>query len=195
MKRTLILAFAAGLAGTLMALPADAARGKRGEGKGACAGDVQKFCKDVKPGEGRIAACLKEHEKELSKTCSERQAAVKERGARRAGGKGAMNGAFKGRQALWAKGYRNGFRDGFRGCTAEGPRGGGMKARAGRGERTNVCAADAEKLCKDVKPGEGRVRDCLQKNIKKLSDDCKTRQEKVKERLELRNGASDTKKG
>lgn len=195
MKRTLILVFAAGLAGSLMALPADAAKGKRGEGKGVCAEDIQKFCKDVKPGEGRIAACLKENEKKLSKACSERQAAVKERGARR-GGKGEMAGAFKGRQAGWRKGYKAGFKDGFRGCTAEGPRGGkAMKARAGRDGRSNVCEADAAKLCKDVKPGEGRVRDCLQKNIKKLSGECQTRQEKVKERLELRNKASDPKKG
>lgn len=195
MKRTLILVFAAGLAGSLMALPADAARGGRGGGKGVCAEDIQKLCKDVKPGEGRIAACLKENEKKLSKVCSERMAAVKERGARR-GGKGEMAGAFKGRQAGWRKGYKTGFKDGFRGCTAEGPRGGkAMKARAGRDGRSNVCEADAAKLCKDVKPGEGRVRDCLQENIKKLSEACKTRQEKVKERLELRNKASDPKKG
>lgn len=195
MKRTLMLVFAAGLAGSLLALPADAARGGRGEGKGVCAEDIQKLCKDVKPGGGRIAACLKENEKKLSKACAERQAAVKERGARR-GGKGEMAGAFKGRQAVWQKGYRNGFRDGFRGCVAEGPRGGkGMKARAGRGAKDNVCAADAAKLCKDVKPGEGRVRDCLQENIKKLSEACKDRQEKVKERLELRNKAPDPKKG
>lgn len=194
MKRTLILVFAAGLAGSLMTVPADAARGKRGEGKGVCAEDVQKFCKDVKPGEGRIAACLKEHEKEISKACSERKSAAKARGERR-GGKGEMAGA-SGRQAFWQKGYRTGFRDGFKGCSAEGPRGGkGIKARAGRGGRTNVCSADAAKLCKDVKPGEGRVRDCLQKNIKKLSDDCKVRQEKVKERLELKDKASDAKKG
>ncbi|MDT8286908.1 MAG: cysteine rich repeat-containing protein, partial [Elusimicrobiales bacterium] len=114
MKRTLILVFAAGLAGSLMAVPADAARGKRGEGKGVCAEDVQNFCKDVKPGEGRIAACLKEHAKELSKACSERKSAVKERGARRGGGKGEMAGAFKGRQAGWRKGYKAGFKDGFR---------------------------------------------------------------------------------
>lgn len=195
MKRTLILVFAAGLAGSLLAPPADAARGGRGDGMGVCAADAQKFCKDIKPGEGRIAACLKENAKKLSKACSERQAAVKERGARR-GGKGEMAGAFKGRQANWRKGYKAGFKDGFRGCAAEGRRGGkAMKARAGRDGRSNVCEADAAKLCKDVKPGEGRVRDCLQENIKKLSDDCKVRQEKVKERLELRNKNSDSKKG
>ncbi len=35
----------------------------------ACDGDIQKFCKDVKPGQGRIVRCLKEHEKELSAEC------------------------------------------------------------------------------------------------------------------------------
>lgn len=35
----------------------------------ACADDVQNHCKDVKPGQGRIVRCLKEHEKELSPEC------------------------------------------------------------------------------------------------------------------------------
>jgi hypothetical protein len=34
-----------------------------------CTDDVSKFCKEVKPGGGRIAACLKEHEKDLSPAC------------------------------------------------------------------------------------------------------------------------------
>ncbi len=37
-----------------------------------CADDILKFCKDVKPGEGRIANCLKEHEKDLSPACKKR---------------------------------------------------------------------------------------------------------------------------
>jgi hypothetical protein len=35
-----------------------------------CAADVQKFCKDIKPGEGRVIACLKSHQADLSKACS-----------------------------------------------------------------------------------------------------------------------------
>ncbi|MBI4057045.1 MAG: hypothetical protein HY399_05795 [Elusimicrobia bacterium] len=39
------------------------------EFKGVCGPDVEKFCKGVQPGEGRIIRCLKEHESELSESC------------------------------------------------------------------------------------------------------------------------------
>ena len=34
-----------------------------------CQNDVQQFCKDINPGGGRLAQCLKQHESELSSTC------------------------------------------------------------------------------------------------------------------------------
>ena len=34
-----------------------------------CEGDVQKLCKDVAPGEGRVATCLKDNESRLSTSC------------------------------------------------------------------------------------------------------------------------------
>jgi hypothetical protein len=36
------------------------------------------------------------------------------------------------------------------------------------------CGDDLQKYCADVQAGEGRLRDCLKKNEKKLSDRCKT---------------------
>jgi hypothetical protein len=49
------------------------------QGKGPCAEDVAKFCKDVQPGGGRLAQCLKEHEKELSAACKQHIATAKRR--------------------------------------------------------------------------------------------------------------------
>ncbi len=49
------------------------------QGQDPCAGDVQKFCKDVQPGAGRIAGCLKEHEADLSRACKRQMAEVKKR--------------------------------------------------------------------------------------------------------------------
>lgn len=41
------------------------------ENHSKCKDDRKKFCKDVKPGEGRIIKCLKEKEAELSPACKE----------------------------------------------------------------------------------------------------------------------------
>jgi hypothetical protein len=47
-----------------------------------CAADVEKFCANVPIGGGRIQACLREHEKELSPECAARHENVaKEMGA------------------------------------------------------------------------------------------------------------------
>ena len=63
MKRaTMALAFALLCAGLIAGTEAPAAQGP-------CADDIAKYCKDVKPGGGRLAACLKENEKQLSPAC------------------------------------------------------------------------------------------------------------------------------
>jgi hypothetical protein len=38
--------------------------------QGACHDDVDRLCKDVQPGEGRILACLKSHQADVSKGCT-----------------------------------------------------------------------------------------------------------------------------
>jgi hypothetical protein len=35
----------------------------------ACKGDIEKFCKTVQPGEGRVLACLKQNQAQLSPEC------------------------------------------------------------------------------------------------------------------------------
>jgi hypothetical protein len=48
--------------------------------QGPCADDVAKFCKDVQPGGGRMAQCLKQHEQELSPACKQHVEDVKKQG-------------------------------------------------------------------------------------------------------------------
>ena len=45
----------------------------------ACADDVQKLCKDVKPGEGRIIGCLKDNSDRLSNECRDKLMAAKKK--------------------------------------------------------------------------------------------------------------------
>ena len=35
----------------------------------ACEADADKYCLDVKPGEGRLVRCIKKHESSVSKAC------------------------------------------------------------------------------------------------------------------------------
>jgi len=87
---------------------------------GPCAGDVKKFCGDVKPGQGAIAGCMKAHEAELSPACQE-----------------------------------------------------ASKARAEKAERVREeCRADAEKFCKGIAPGGGRILSCLKSREPELQPAC-----------------------
>jgi hypothetical protein len=63
-----ILLVSAAFFGVGSALAADD-NGTAPVGKGACKADVQKLCPGIKPGEGRIAACIKEHRAEVSLPC------------------------------------------------------------------------------------------------------------------------------
>lgn len=66
----LFLALALSLAGTAMAAEAPAAPAAgNGPVAEACMDDIKKLCSGVQPGEGRIAACLKDKRKDVSKGC------------------------------------------------------------------------------------------------------------------------------
>jgi hypothetical protein len=56
------------LAGALL-LSASAAWAAGGELRQACAGDVKALCSGVKPGGGRLAACMRENTDRLSQGC------------------------------------------------------------------------------------------------------------------------------
>jgi hypothetical protein len=44
-----------------------------------CADELEKFCKDVRPGEGRILKCLQDHDSELSPVCRDKVKEVMQR--------------------------------------------------------------------------------------------------------------------
>lgn len=100
------------------------------EGGKPCADDAAKLCKDVQPGKGRVAKCLKEHKDELSPACKENIAKMREKA-----------GAMK-----------------------------------------DACKEDANKLCKDIRPGGGKIMQCLKQHEGELSPACKEKMERPKNR-------------
>lgn len=67
-------ALAAALLALLCCLPASA-RPASG-GAQACGAEREKFCASVKPGGGRVVACLKQHQAELSPACQSAMGAM-----------------------------------------------------------------------------------------------------------------------
>ncbi len=48
-------------------------------GQRPCADEIENFCRDVKPGEGRLLQCLREHDSQLSAACRYKLAATTRR--------------------------------------------------------------------------------------------------------------------
>lgn len=68
-----------GTVALLLLLPAGPVQAQAQVGRGACRADVEKLCKDVKPGEGAIAKCLKQNEASVSPGCKEAMAQAHEK--------------------------------------------------------------------------------------------------------------------
>jgi hypothetical protein len=65
-----IAAFALSLLSvTVLAQTNQPQTGGKGQAKGACSADVQKFCADAPKGKGQVRACLDSHQAELSDAC------------------------------------------------------------------------------------------------------------------------------
>lgn len=113
------------------------------EGTELCRDDVQKFCKDIKPGDARIMHCLKEHHDQLSPACKAKGTEMREKmqEMRKEMGDDLMGGQH------------------------------------------GACKADMEKFCKDVKPGEGRVMECMKSHKSELSKGCTEMHEKMKGKM------------
>jgi hypothetical protein len=93
-----------------------------------CQKDIETYCKGVKPGEGRILACLYAYQDKLSNRCEY----------------ALYDAAAQLERAITALTYL-----------------------------ANECKDDLKKYCSDVKPGEGRLINCIDKNMEKVSNRCK----------------------
>ena len=93
-----------------------------------CKKDIETYCKNVTPGEGRVLACLFAYEDKLSNRCEY----------------ALYDAAAQLERAITALTYL-----------------------------ASECKADLKAYCSDVKPGEGRLINCIDKNMEKVSKRCK----------------------
>lgn len=152
-------------------------------GAAACRSDAEKFCKDVKPGGGRIITCLQQHESALSGACRESLEKGKKRAAQAKERYEEFAEACKDDAPKVCKGVQPGEGRVLR-CLVEkkdqlSP---ACRRKIEEGERAHPCYQDSERLCKNVKPGEGRIAECLKRNESQLSSACKARIEEERTR-------------
>ena len=139
------------------------------EKPGACRADVQKLCKGIQPGGGRIAACLKQHESEVSPGCKERIAEAREDIKEFAE-------ACKADAETLCKGVKPGQGRIMR-CLSEhkDKLSGDCREKMSEAQEHHPCMKDMQRFCKDVQPGGGRMADCMKKHEAELSPECKAR--------------------
>ena len=94
-----------------------------------CQQELDTFCKDVSPGDGRILACLYAFQDQLTPRCEY----------------ALYDSAVQLDRTLNNLSYA-----------------------------ATECRDDLEKFCSDIKPGEGRILECLEKNESEVSMRCKT---------------------
>ncbi len=139
--------------------------------RNVCKADIKKFCGDIKPGEGRIIACLKKNIKKISARCKRNLELKKKKFPRKNRRAHSARKAFlRGFEKGFAKGFKRGFKVRLR-----------QKGKRGK-KLARACSRDIKKLCNNVKPGKGRIKNCLEENKNKLTDRCLRKLKKVAER-------------
>jgi hypothetical protein len=99
-----------------------------------CKAEIETYCKDVTPGQGRMLACLYAHSDKLSGKCEY----------------ALYDAAAQLERAVAALSYV-----------------------------VNECADDLDQFCMGVAAGNGRLKDCLEKNDSKVSSRCKDAMKQV----------------
>jgi hypothetical protein len=99
-----------------------------------CKTEIDTYCKDVTPGQGRMLACLYAHSDKLSGKCEY----------------ALYDAAAQLERAVAALSYV-----------------------------VNECADDLDQFCTGVAAGNGRLKDCLEKNDSKISSRCKDAMKQV----------------
>jgi len=135
-----------------------------------CREEIEKFCKDVKPGGGRVDQCLRKHEADVSPECKEARLKLKEKV------RGALDACVpdvqkfcsgvaggKARIARCMKEHEEELSPECRARSTD------LKDLMGPG---NPCHPDQEKFCADVEPGEGRILNCMAEHRPELSEAC-----------------------
>ena len=136
-----------------------------------CHDDIKTFCADVKPGGGRILACMYSHHDKLSQDCKD---AAKARRDRFEEAKRACEGDVQsfcgdvrpggGRVALCLFAHRKKLSASCKKASKERQKR-RMRAR-------QDCQDDVKQLCPGIRPGGGRLLACLADHAAELSPRC-----------------------
>ena len=134
-----------------------------------CMDDAKKLCPGVQPGQGRIAQCLKQHKDQLSQECQARVAQFREEAeACEADVQKLCPNTKPGperHQCMQA--HKDQVSDQCKQLFAQV-----MERREEGREAMRACRGDAQKFCSGVKPGEGRIVECLKSHQSDLSQAC-----------------------
>ena len=155
--------------------------------KQPCRADLEKLCKGVAQGAGRLSECLRQHASELSPGCKQKMEAgegIFSQGG--AGNNGAvakmMQDCGDDQKKLCGKVQTGGGR--MRQCLKEhlselSPKCKETIQEASQGARRRAggfraaCQEELGKLCRGTEPGGGRLMECLKKHDGELSANCK----------------------